>query len=167
MMSKFNWGTKDDPFFNVPTPIYDSIFLMSHTEIKVTLAIVRYIKEERLTRSQLMKITGLSKNSVRSGLDAISKRGLIGIHQEPALDPEMAFHIISSKAPQRFALPGNRLSTCTWCNGSTLALHAHHYPIPRSKGGTKTVNICPNCHAEYHVLTEEKYSFFLVEEVQP
>ncbi len=39
---------------------------------------------------------------------------------------------------------------CEWCGEKNLILHKHHYPIPKSKGGTKTVNICPNCHYNYH-----------------
>lgn len=41
---------------------------------------------------------------------------------------------------------------CEWCKSKTLVLHRHHYPIPKSKGGTETVNICPNCHQEFHYL---------------
>lgn len=39
---------------------------------------------------------------------------------------------------------------CEWCNVKTSVLHKHHYPIPKSKGGTDIVNICPNCHHEFH-----------------
>ena len=40
--------------------------------------------------------------------------------------------------------------TCEWCKVNTSVLHEHHYPIPKSKGGTETVAICPNCHHEFH-----------------
>ena len=39
---------------------------------------------------------------------------------------------------------------CDWCGINTICLHSHHYPIPKKDNGTKTVNICPNCHSEYH-----------------
>lgn len=39
---------------------------------------------------------------------------------------------------------------CEWCEVFTGVLHAHHYPIPKAQGGTETVDICPNCHHEYH-----------------
>ena len=39
---------------------------------------------------------------------------------------------------------------CEWCGCKTTVLHRHHYPIPKRLGGTKTVNICSNCHAEFH-----------------
>lgn len=44
---------------------------------------------------------------------------------------------------------------CQWCNGYALVLHKHHYPIPKSKGGTETVNICPNCHYGFHYLENQ------------
>lgn len=39
---------------------------------------------------------------------------------------------------------------CEWCNIYTSVLHSHHYPVPKSKGGVNTVEICPNCHHEFH-----------------
>ena len=44
---------------------------------------------------------------------------------------------------------------CEWCGKESYVLQQHHYPIPRSKGGTETVNICPNCHYTYHSLIKE------------
>lgn len=43
---------------------------------------------------------------------------------------------------------GNR--ECSWCEVKTSVLHEHHHPIPKSMGGVDTVNICPNCHHEFH-----------------
>lgn len=43
-------------------------------------------------------------------------------------------------------------NTCEWCGNNTIVLHEHHYPLKKSKGGTETVNICPNCHYEFHAL---------------
>lgn len=44
---------------------------------------------------------------------------------------------------------------CEWCGSKTFALQEHHYPIPKSKGGTKTVSICPTCHYEYHLIIKD------------
>ena len=41
---------------------------------------------------------------------------------------------------------------CEWCRTKTLVLHKHHYPIPKAEGGKEIVNICPNCHQEFHCL---------------
>ena len=42
-------------------------------------------------------------------------------------------------------------NVCEWCKGYTTKLHKHHYPIPRKDGGKEIVNICPNCHYEFHM----------------
>lgn len=39
-------------------------------------------------------------------------------------------------------------ANCEWCNCTTT--QQHHYPIPKSKGGTETVSVCANCHFEFH-----------------
>lgn len=39
---------------------------------------------------------------------------------------------------------------CDWCGCNTTVLHKHHYPVPKRLGGTDIVNICSNCHAEFH-----------------
>lgn len=57
---------------------------------------------------------------------------------------------IHNKIGERKRLKGNL--ACGWCGINTLVLHEHHYPIPRSQDGTKTVSICPNCHYEFHTM---------------
>lgn len=39
---------------------------------------------------------------------------------------------------------------CEWCGSVTTLLHRHHFPIPKRLGGKETVNICSNCHSEFH-----------------
>ncbi len=41
---------------------------------------------------------------------------------------------------------------CEWCRIKTLVLHEHHYPKRKIHGGENTHKICPNCHAEYHLM---------------
>lgn len=41
---------------------------------------------------------------------------------------------------------------CDWCGKECYILQKHHYPIPAILGGTKIVEICPNCHYTYHAL---------------
>ena len=45
---------------------------------------------------------------------------------------------------------------CEWCGERNYILQEHHYPIPRFKGGTEVVRICPNCHATYHHIFKEQ-----------
>jgi CRISPR/Cas system-associated protein Cas10 (large subunit of type III CRISPR-Cas system) len=42
---------------------------------------------------------------------------------------------------------------CSWCGVKTIILVDHHFPIQKQFGGEETVEICPNCHQEYHILT--------------
>ena len=41
---------------------------------------------------------------------------------------------------------------CEWCGCGCNVINEHHYPIPKSMGGVKTVKICQNCHYEFHSL---------------
>lgn len=45
-------------------------------------------------------------------------------------------------------------ATCEWCKCTTFATQQHHYPIPKSQGGTETVSICASCHFEFHQMVE-------------
>ena len=42
--------------------------------------------------------------------------------------------------------------SCEWCGKKTTVIHRHHYPIPKKNGGTDIVEICSDCHAEFHSL---------------
>jgi len=58
---------------------------------------------------------------------------------------------------------GNGEHYCTWCGYKSFVLHEHHYPIPKHKGGTDTVSICPNCHYQYHIFDEKYYINYKLE----
>ncbi|MBW4635734.1 MAG: hypothetical protein KME30_28805 [Iphinoe sp. HA4291-MV1] len=65
------------------------------------------------------------------------------------LSSKEAKELVCQKQPQCFVLGA---LVCEWCKARTLILDTHHYPIPKSEGGEKTVKICPNCHQEFHQL---------------
>lgn len=44
---------------------------------------------------------------------------------------------------------------CEWCGDKSIVLQEHHYPVPKSAGGTETVSICPNCHYGFHYLENQ------------
>lgn len=89
------------------------------------------------------------------------QEGYIEKRSRPSFTPKEAKEVVSEKTPQEINTDflGVDQKRCAWCGCTTLVLQAHHYPIPRSEGGTETVNICANCHAEYHELTRKKYAF--------
>lgn len=47
------------------------------------------------------------------------------------------------------------MKVCEWCGGKSIVLQKHHYPVPKAKGGTETVNVCPNCHYGFHYLENQ------------
>ncbi len=64
--------------------------------------------------------------------------------------------IDSPEKAKDFTLKHSHLGNkCEWCGCECYTLHEHHYPISRKAGGTKTVQICPNCHATYHSVFRE------------
>ena len=60
------------------------------------------------------------------------------------------FHIVELLKNKNLHAKGIGSKICEWCGINTVCLHSHHYPILKSDNGTKTVNICPNCHSEFH-----------------
>jgi len=100
---------------------------------------------DRVARIQLTKrqVEKCVDNFVRSDLLKASK-----------IDDAEIVNLLKSKSPQRIKGITN---SCFWCKGSTYSLQEHHYPVPRSKGGTEVIQICPNCHYEYHSLFQRKF----------
>lgn len=78
----------------------------------------------------------------------------IDVAEKHRLSDQEILSIIQSKKAQSLPM-GNGM--CDWCLGTTVRLHSHHYPIKRCDGGKETVNICPNCHYEYHHLSDMTY----------
>lgn len=85
----------------------------------------------------------------KQGLNRIKKR-LLKLNLIELIDNGTPEHIKELTIHQ-----SNKGLKCTWCGNTCSVLHKHHYPIPASKGGKTTVEICPNCHYTYHKLMEE------------
>lgn len=92
--------------------------------------------------------THLSEQMIITYLKALTIIGFL--EKVPVFTDEQIKEILCSKTPQQ--VPTYLTHQCEWCNCLTGFLHNHHYPVPRSKGGEKTVTICPNCHSEFHLL---------------
>ncbi len=54
---------------------------------------------------------------------------------------------------------------CQWCKSQTYRLNAHHFPIAKKDGGKETVDICANCHSEFHWLVDH-YHYKVKEEYE-
>ena len=99
-----------------------------------------------------LPILDISKQACKDRIKKMCEFNLIEPTLTPeTLDDEDVIDLLINKNLKGFGL-GN--FSCKWCGIKTLTLHAHHYPIPKSKGGTETVLICPNCHYEFHSMLE-------------
>lgn len=88
-------------------------------------------------------------------LYTVSKSSLLKIKNRLAQHGYIAF-IKNPEQAKKFVLEvANTGQTCEWCGRKNYILHEHHYPVSKAHGGTKTVKICPNCHAVYHYVFKE------------
>lgn len=120
------------------------------------------------TTRELAKQCNMSIGATVNSRIKLQEKGLLKIR--PGMTPEMARAACEDKKPQYFTetQPGvnSLLRTCKWCRCTTVAIQEHHYPIPKSEGGTETVSICANCHAEFHKLVSESYRLVATERIR-
>lgn len=112
---------------------------------------LNYVGYQELSQPTLNTITramfgSQSKDSVRKSLKQLVSDGWL---DSCLLSGEDIKKTLCSKQPQALSIG---VLNCEWCGCETVALQCHHYPIPRSKGGTEEVEICANCHFEFHQL---------------
>ena len=104
------------------------------------------MKERTTNANHLSKIlTFFSKSTIKRSIAHLKAAGFL---KEESREPEE----LKSRV-----INGHHLKdkTCEWCEGRSMVLHEHHYPIPRRLGGKDVVNICPNCHYGYHYLEKD------------
>lgn len=109
--------------------------------------------EAPIAIAALASEVGMSPRTARRLMRDLEVAGLVEAQQ--LLRPEAAVKLLCEKPSIGGLAIGE--AVCSWCAVRTAVLERHHYPIPRSKGGTETVSICPNCHTEYHFLTQFTY----------
>lgn len=100
--------------------------------------------KNQLETDKRMKQIGLSKYQIKKIKQNLTK---LGILKKIKLSVE-------ELKEKTIKLSGKGL-TCEWCGNKCYILHEHHYPIPKKNGGTRLVNICPNCHYTFHKLESE------------
>lgn len=94
-------------------------------------------KIEKINRNDWIKLekAGLAKK-IRFNQDEIKK-------------------ILSNKSKSIVSeIDNTPIHICEWCESQTYILHSHHFPIPKKDNGKETVDICANCHAEFHWLVD-------------
>jgi hypothetical protein len=150
---RFNPCTAELEMVYIP----DSIMRMriSHGA-KLAVGALGYMVHKNILPSatNLSDQIGLSVRRVHEILRELSKARLV--HKNPVIEESDAVLLLKDKNS------GTGLSVaalhCTWCRTATVRLHEHHYPVRKKDGGTETVSICPNCHSEFHALTDDKWA---------
>ena len=94
------------------------------------------------TNRYFAELYRVSKKTISIGINLLEKAGYITFVSDN--------DVVASLKQKRLQGLGYGKEVCEWCGIYTSVLHKHHYPIPKQDGGTKTVNICPNCHHEFH-----------------
>lgn len=84
----------------------------------------------------------VSKTSISLWIKDLINGGYITISRDK--------NIVSELKNKKMSGFGYGSQECSWCKVKTSVLHNHHYPIPKMSGGTDTIDICPNCHHEFH-----------------
>lgn len=59
-------------------------------------------------------------------------------------------YIVSLLKNKKMQGLGHGNLVCCWCGVNTTTMHSHHYPVSKKDGGKETIEICPNCHHEFH-----------------
>lgn len=79
----------------------------------------------------------------------------LGICEKIKYSPEEIKELLCKKSPCLVAeFDQITIHICAWCKSQTYKIHAHHYPISKKNKGLETVNICTNCHTEFHYLSD-------------
>jgi hypothetical protein len=88
----------------------------------------------------------LSTRRIKIELKVLEELNLISMNY---LTPEEIVTILRGKKLDR---KGIGTKKCNWCGCNSFRLHSHHYPISKAEGGKEVIDICSNCHLEYHYL---------------
>ena len=157
-MGKFNWGRPEDANLPLPNTFFDVLHeLTTEHELKIVFYVVIETYKDgtintnrRFTKKELIEKTGANPASFKLGIKKAIEHGFI-TEERSAYTDEQAVEIIKRKTSQTFA---GFEQVCEWCKGTTVILHDHHYPVRKRDNGSETVKICPNCHTEFHHLTD-------------
>lgn len=154
MAQPFSDNNRAENYTNINNVVYDDLMpRLKGTSLKVLLALIRF--DGRITLRKLKEYTGISSyETIASAISDLVTNNAI----EPidGMRPNEAKDLLCRKQPQTLGESDETFfpNICAWCECATAHLHAHHWPVPKSEGGTETVDICPNCHMEYHALVD-------------
>lgn len=123
--------------------------ILKDTRLTVTEKMIAALEINGLknrTNKEISDFLAISISSLSNGFKRLKSFGYI---KEKHLSYEQIKKIVLEEKE-------NAKFVCEWCGCKCNILNEHHYPIPKSKGGTETVKICPNCHSEFHSVEQRK-----------
>ena len=101
---------------------------------------------------EMADMTGVKTSTIRNYLILLSDAGCI----RQLTQQERVQRLIDKR--EWSDGNGNGAYQCVWCHCFTTTIHHHHHPIPKCQGGTEIVEICANCHAEFHT---DHHTYFI------
>jgi hypothetical protein len=140
-------GWKMNGFIPIPNAFIDECMSrLSGNALRVYLALKRHSGGQNIFGISAAKIkkSGLDDiRSVKSGLKELSDYGYTIKH-----------FFLSDDEAYEFLKKGNFNNGCLFCGYDNSFLDGHHYPVRRKDGGDRVIDICANCHREFHTLTD-------------
>jgi phage replication O-like protein O len=113
-------------YTQIPNAVLDLMADMGEAELRVVLAIARqtfgwHKKRDKISLSQLTKLTGMSRPAVVNGLKAGIERGLIDRTPDPNDGRGgIWYHLLVNEVNQSSTLTSNQLTTLTRTSNPTL-----------------------------------------------
>ncbi len=137
----------------------EQMFKYDMAAIKVFVAISRktigwHKKSDKISYSQLKKMTGLCVNSLKKGIKVLIKDGWI----TQTNDIHDMGYIYDLNIITGDDVVETYTNKCELCGELVPILHDHHTPILKSDGGIKTIGICTTCHKKLHISKNDTVS---------
>jgi hypothetical protein len=148
--------------YNLPsTPIHNDLFdkwmpVLDSCTLKVMMTFAYCQRKDFIGYHYITRRTKLSKNSVYSSIEILLSHKIIETCESHNIY-EIECLLNRKRQTAHYQISEITGSSCSWCGYSTPILHEHHYPIPKREGGKQIVEICANCHSEFHYLAESKF----------
>ena len=135
-------------------PIYRQITGTTTGGLLLSFLAQNYVLKRRwefFTKKELMKHTGLTQSELENALKNIKKFA----EKHRRTDCEV-FEMLNIK---------NSKKGCLFCGYDKCYLDKHHYPIRKKYCGTDTINLCANCHREFHYFADYQIAYRVDREI--
>jgi DNA-binding MarR family transcriptional regulator len=134
-------------------PVVSPVSFMVLCRIITDICLAFPENTQRYTLDELATKIGVkSPRTVRRAIDELVSKGYIKECNDYVDVYAIEVHLRNKNTSSTHVGHGHLV--CEWCNCRTFVLDHHHFPVPARLCGTLVVNICRNCHAEFHYLVD-------------